>query len=352
MSKLVTISADIHVGNHKKCGGSVFSSINRRCQEIVNVVDLLPTGFHYVLGDLFDDDHPVPQVITKVVEALPASTTVLLGNHDMHSDEPGDHALNVMRNTYGIHIADMPQWNEGLCLIPYKRMNAREWLMAAVETHESASMFCHLGIADSTTPPWLAKAHDAVHVDQLFTIMKDNGLKSCFAGNWHQFKHWERNDMQIVQVGALVPTGWDNPGFDGYGTVITLDTETHVYTREELPGPRFVTVRDPDDLVFNVAMARAKNCLLYAKVVVPHSDMDNMVKLATRLKEDGMGLHDFCVEPDGTGAVEATRDAATAATGADSIAEAVAAYVDKMPVVEQVDKGAVLEKCRKYLGVG
>jgi len=28
-----------------------------------------------------------------------------------------------------------------------------------------------------------------------------------------------------MQLGALCPTGWDNPGLDGYGTVAFLDGE-------------------------------------------------------------------------------------------------------------------------------
>lgn len=49
----------------------------------------------------------------------------------------------------------------------------------------------------------------------------------------------------IMQIGALIATGWDNPGLYGYGTVAFWNGERLSW--EELPGPRFCTVRSDEE---------------------------------------------------------------------------------------------------------
>jgi hypothetical protein len=55
-------------------------------------------------------------------------------------------------------------------------------------------------------------------------------------------------DRLMVQVGALCPTGWDNPGLEGYGSVVVLDHETGVVERHEVAGPRFLSVSSEQEL--------------------------------------------------------------------------------------------------------
>lgn len=51
--------------------------------------------------------------------------------------------------------------------------------------------------------------------------------------------------LVVMQIGALIATGWDNPGLYGYGTVAFWNGERLSW--EELPGPRFCTVRSDEE---------------------------------------------------------------------------------------------------------
>lgn len=51
--------------------------------------------------------------------------------------------------------------------------------------------------------------------------------------------------LVVMQIGALCPSGFDNPGLHGYGTVAFWDGERLSW--EELPGPRFCTVRSDEE---------------------------------------------------------------------------------------------------------
>ena len=44
------------------------------------------------------------------------------------------------------------------------------------------------------------------------------------------------------QVGALAPTGFDDPGPVGYGGLVTWDPDTQALETYQLPGPRFLAV--------------------------------------------------------------------------------------------------------------
>ena len=95
--------ADIHIGNHRQCGGQLKDGLNERCRATLDVlraaVDevVAQDGVLVVNGDLYDVLRPEAQVHRATQEILlPAMSIVVKGNHESNSDAPGDHALGPL----------------------------------------------------------------------------------------------------------------------------------------------------------------------------------------------------------------------------------------------------------------
>jgi DNA repair exonuclease SbcCD nuclease subunit len=265
MSKVAFV-ADVHVGNHRTLGGQYSGRLNERCLETIEILRNASAMAKsencdslIVLGDLFDTDDPSPQMVKAVVDALsagPEDIFLLLGNHEQHSTHPADHALASLDgwdstqngNTIQV-IADRTVWLDLPCFpkqalfVPFQPGVAEDWFEAEVK---KASVFSdgkfvcfHLGVSDSSTErnqPWMMNSHDQIHVNSLQKIMQKYNITHAFAGNWHKHQTW-LNDT-VIQTGALVPTGWNNPGGDEYyGSLIIFDGESVV--RKVIAGPRY-----------------------------------------------------------------------------------------------------------------
>jgi len=366
----VGLIADVHLGNHRRFGGPLEAGLNRRCRQAVAALrnaaeeagrqkcDAL-----VVAGDLFDSARPEPQVIAAAMRALRAGppALVLKGNHDSVSDAPGDNALGPL--TQGMfdvfeRPARVPGAGVDLLLVPFRAGDAREWLPSAVDEalgkikvprrRVELALFVHLGIADDDTPEWLRGSRDSVDVSTLEKLCAERGISFVGAGNWHNPESWQMDGGgQIVQVGALCPTGFDNEGLD-CGSLAVWDSETGEVARHEIPGPRFLRL--------NVGWASAEAARLatkaghgvYAEIV--HSP-DLAAEAATRLRTliDEGSLIDGELRPDGDVAEAAARSAAAAVRGADTLDAALAGYVGEMQLEDGVVRTAVLERAKKYL---
>jgi hypothetical protein len=179
----------------------------------------------------------------------------------------------------------------------------------------------HFGIADADTPSYLRGSHDSVEADYLGRLCAEHDITHVFAGHWHQRNGWRVNDVRIHQLGALVPTGWDNPGFVGYGHVAILDCDTGEVSWTEIPGPRFLGANMADD----------------DELITTAESQDYHIYVDDAPRED-------------PGIKEAARAAAEAAQSSSTLDDAVAAYVEEMPLDEGVDRAAVLAKAKEYLG--
>lgn len=394
MSGVGTI-ADVHVSNHRRFGGGAVSGINRRArlvlgalQSAVDVARERRLSELVVCGDVFDSTRPEPQVIREVQRALSSldgdgcEVVMLVGNHDQASTAPGDHALGplVPCGTVVERPVVLRRRDTNLVCIPYLPGAASTWFEAAVKQavgehlahsqaaqHNPRLLMLHLGIEDDDTPPWLRGSHDSVRIELLADVCDDYGIKAAFAGNWHDHKRYGAREGgsfdHIVQIGALAPTGFDNPGLDGYGTVTVWDNgNLDIVT---VPGPRFVKVRTEDEL--NTLVSKLSPGM-------PERVFVSMVELPDRLTErqsqlavlTATGLiEDFEVLPDDQVAKAQARSAATAAQHADTMAAAVERYVAEMPLDpptvetlnaldgeppdEAVLRQAVLARTKKYL---
>lgn len=278
--------ADVHVGNHRRFGGGLISGVNLRAAETLDVLkeavrianksgDTL-----VVLGDLCDTPRPTPQLLRAIGNALTPDASMsgpivlLVGNHDRVSMAENDHALAPLDWIEGVRVVEKPSvmsveassiMNEQhLVLVPHNPAPAKEWLaqtVAELDPPKGGLLCIHLGVEDENTPWFLQGAADSIHVDILRELIDDHELAGVFAGNWHDRRVWEGpNGEPIVQVGALVPTGFDNPGLEGYGSVAhwhdsnqpTLAGRMSVPSSgvdfTEIEGPRFVTCKTVDAL--------------------------------------------------------------------------------------------------------
>lgn len=356
MSRLAFI-ADIHVGNHSAFGGPVVCGINHRGHQVLDALERAVLAVHdydalVICGDLFDTSSPSPQMVTEVqgILAQGPRTIVLMGNHDMVSTTKGDHALGPLLFVNNVETQEtanaIPVGDDTLLLsIPFQPGDCREWFAPTVaqvvepygRDMRKKILAFHLGIIDSSTPSFLAKAHDAIEIEVVQALMEEHGIDSAFCGNWHNGRSWKR----VVQCGALVPTGWDNAGME-YGLLRTLDTATGHISNKHIPGPRFVTAKTVREAREYSLEATRRGCALYLQLKEEAATPEQLEEVR------GWGVTARMVA-DLADAREATRDAAMAARKATTLQEALAKYVQQMPLAEGVSREAVLAQASRYL---
>lgn len=258
---MIAFVADVHLGNHRNLGGAAVGRLNERFRETLKVFAAACKRARQagadtlvVLGDLFDGDDPSPPMVRATLDALregPSRVYLLLGNHEKRSDQRHDNALSSMAGTWGrmfITVVEKPVTAHAggdlfLMLVPFQNGRASDWLPGAIREAASAAkdpVLClHLGISDEDTTEYLTAAEDQIDVDELFDMMDSRGIVATVAGNWHKRQTWDDDGLMVYQLGALCPTGWNNPGGDEhYGTLLLWDGEE--FTREVIPGPRYL----------------------------------------------------------------------------------------------------------------
>jgi hypothetical protein len=364
MGAKIALCADVHLGNHRTLGGVSLARMNDRFRETLRIfreacrrARAAGAAALVVLGDLFDADDPNPAMVRAVLDALrtgPDRAILLLGNHEMHSDQEHDHALASLGGVWGstkIDVIDRPThaWvgDLPLCLVPFRPGKAADWLPGAIRdagpVGDIRRLLCiHLGISDSDTAsdePWMMGCHDQINVDDLDDMIGRFNLSGVAAGNWHKHMLWD-GDEQIFQCGALVPTGWNNAGGDEwYGTLGYWDGDR--FSRDVISGPRYLKFGSYADWLPN-----AGNETIRARIVVPAA---RMAMVRERLDTEPVMGH-VEVLADETTTQRRARSAAIAAQSAASDASALAAYVGGIELPGGVSPVEVLETCKRYLG--
>lgn len=377
MTKIAFVS-DVHVENHRRLGGATVGGINDRCQRILDVLALAAReaikaecdGF-IVAGDLFDSVRPTPQIITQVQQILEdlrvaaCSPVILLGNHEQQSALAGDHSLGPL--LLCADVVDKPRiiWRKGwedleVWCAPFQPGQGKDWLPDAmrscaaspIASKDARRVLCvHLGMRDASTAPWLQHASDAIDVGLVRELCVKHGVKAVAAGNWHDRRSWDFDlgtdeEVRVLQVGALVPTGWDNPGEQGYGTLAIWDGDT--WDVRELPGPRFVRMGVAD--MRKRAIGSTSNTNLFVQVDCGAEELrDVSAEVARAVEAKKIGPSEAVVD---NAVVQAqARTAASAARSSKTLAEALEVYVRAMPLVDGVSREAVMARSRRYLGV-
>ena len=157
-------------------------------------------------------------------------------------------------------------FNDDFCMVPFHRD------ITDPRVRDVPLVIGHFGVYDDSFPAWCRKSKGAWHVDSLFAFMRERNIKAICLGDWHQRKLWIDgksrgsapgvpigNDAEhvILQGGALCPTGFDNPGLRGYGTLAFWDQDAHQLSWQELPGPRFCIARSDEEEQAIVEEARS-----------------------------------------------------------------------------------------------
>ncbi len=362
----VAFIADCHIHNPRRHGGPVKSGINRRCQHVLDALEravslAVQQGCEalVILGDLFDTTNPPQQIVTEVQRILASMeipTHILMGNHDLVSTALGDHALGPLSPV--AEVADqISVLHVGICemlMVPFQPGPAVEWLPAVLKDQcgggqprykpsDSASILLHLGIADDSTPVYLKGSHDAVPNSLLVELCKEYGFKAVFAGNWHSHKILRKRPL-ICQVGAVCPTGFDNEGLDGVGTMVIWHGGTKIDVHQ-IPGPRFLKLRAGEQW----DQSKAKDCNVYVQLTADSKNTATALDTLDSAKQDGLVVGGEVV-PDTAEVREAARQAATVARSADTLDEALHAYIEHMALPDEVNRADVLALAKQYLG--
>lgn len=378
MTRLALVS-DCHLGNHKRHGGPVVAGLNARCEQVLAVFAAAlakareeKCSHFIVCGDLLDTSNPAPQLLARVLDLLRRNSdsmewqrmevVLLMGNHEMHSTDKGDHALGCLVD-YAMVITTPTVLSldpeTDLLLVPYRPgASAAEWLPDVVEGMVSENsehvvagakapkrlLAVHLGIADGDTPPWLVGAHDSISVDELAAVMEGNGIVAAFAGNWHDGCTWAE-EPPVFQIGALVPTGWDNPGLAGYGGMVVYNTDNDQWVKLEIPGPRFLKLKAGDALPNDPRPQPA----LYVQVEVSPDDVPAQA-VAMGALVASKKIAAFDIEINRAEATAMAKTAAHCARSAETFSEALAAFLRTTPIPSGVDRLAVAARTCAYLG--
>lgn len=274
----VGICSDIHFGN-LSVGGEIEGSLNERFRRIEDVCLDAITGLDVLViaGDVFDTSKPIPQMVRAVGEILREvpEVHIIVGNHDQHSTTPGDNALKVLELLGNVTVYEVPVRvpHLGLVMVPY----GYDHRDAVEHVQANDIVIAHHGIRDDAMEAWTRDK--GVPVDDLVEFLGQTRASHYFAGDWHTRRSWGRGRIQ--QIGALSPKDWSNPGFEGYGSVLTYDTDAAMklipgtaiaavdVQRRVVAGPRFITSTDPADILEH------KECRwLYVKTTYPSSARD------------------------------------------------------------------------------
>jgi len=377
----VAVVADVHVANHKRLGGPAEIGLNERCRLAIDSLRLACWEARergcarlYVAGDLFDTVAPSPRVLAAVQDVLAESShrgcpvTVMPGNHDAISAEPGDHALGPLR--YVSTVVDRPSVDRlgdmDVILIPHRSGRAATWLRSAIAEAEDEDsegdradpsqaslrslrvLVLHLGISTSSSPSYLRDDPSSIDASGLGAIADESDVDIVVAGHWHDMATFSLGDARAIQIGALAPAGWGDLGVADRGRMLVVDSGGRVES-VEIPGPRFVKVRSADDV--EAFAERAQGSKLFVEWLAAADEMADARDDLKILIDRGV-VHRGAVTIDVEDASEAAREAAAAARSSDSLAAALAAYVGKMKLPKGVDRGRVLELARRFTGIG
>lgn len=360
--------ADVHVGNHRVMGGPVDRGINRRCRLVLNALaratkTALQLGCEelVVLGDLFDTAKPSPQMIFEAWFALGHAMSkppkrLLCGNHDQSTSATYDNALSALSIGEGFSVYDTTAENlllndMGLVLVPFANEDASRYIPEQARECEGRldrsllHLGIHAGIRDERTPTYLQNAKDSIHKDALFDLMDELDVDLCVAGNWHSHQSWTRGERSIVQCGALAPTGFDNTGMKGYGSLIVADGAR--WTRHEIPGPRFLVDRF-EDMDESDYMKLDGVTQVFLRILAHPAHMAEANAMRDRLVEAEV-VEDAQVLPDQEVARVQSLSAARAARKGETLDEALSGFVERMPLDDAVSREGVLERARGYL---
>jgi len=268
------VCSDSHLGNHTAFSGVEIGRINRRCQQIIDCLELalarcIEAGCESIIiaGDVFDSDHPFPDLIAAVLSLFRQYTarglTIILvvGNHDQHSNTPRDHALAPFMGEF--QVFETPGYIERLprvfiCPFGYNPVDFKDGGDITIAHH---------GISEDTTHPAKAAGTGVIRVEKIREWMKAVGCSIYLSGDWHEHRSWDNN--RIIQIGALAPVNWTNRAYsplfhEPYGSLLIVGNEVE---RVIIPGPRFMQALSETEVTILLTEARLEGNIPYVDFI-------------------------------------------------------------------------------------
>lgn len=369
MSRIAIIS-DVHVGNHKAHGGKIAAGVNARCWLALNALrDAIDYAKNegcsslVITGDLIDYSRPEAQILSVLQEILGAArddglpTILIVGDHEFVSTAHGDHALGPLEPVATIIASPQVVEIDGtinLVCIPYAPDPAVERIPRVMDAllgsgshgqKRKRVLVLHSGITNNESPPWLRAKSSSLPIDFVERIVDQWSLELVVAGDFHKRRDWSSDGRMIYQVGALVPTGWDNPGLEDYGSLFIYDSSSENVTMREVLGPRFVFSHMDNAKLLSAA--RAYKGQVFLRLQASSDRMTEALGFRGELLDDVVVAVD--IVPDRNEAEACARTAAMATRSQQTLDDALAAYVSEMKLDEGVDRDAVLNRAREYL---
>lgn len=383
----ISFVADPHVGNHKKNGGPLTAGINWRCGLSLGALELAvaksmerEVDAFVVLGDLNDYSLMEAAILRREQEILapPPLTVLLVGNHDLVSSEPGNHAMaplmevaEVVESTTVIPVKDAD-----LIVVPFQPGPAKKWLPGEVAwgaeqcRPDSTRVLCiHLGVSDDKTPYYLDGADDSIGASVLDDLCFQLGIRYVFAGNWHRHQEWDFAHVvddriapvNIMQVGTLAPNRFTDDGIVDFGALATLETgpDGCGVRCVTIPGPRFLYAVGLDKLKKFAGYAAAADSTpvkreqaraagaahVFLKVTLKAGEWEEGMAVVRTLPEWITAE----VEGDTAEARAQAKEAGKRARASSTMDGALKEYVDTMPLEDGVERGEVHRRAKGYL---
>jgi hypothetical protein len=340
---IIAVVADVHVGNHTAFSGETVGRMNERCRSIIKTLDLAFEAAHeafasdfVIAGDLFDTDHPYPDMIGAVLEvflkwkAKGMNIHLLVGNHDQHSSAPGDNALTPFKSIAAVYEEPFVLEREPCILfLPYghklpDRVEGVDYVIA------------HHGVADDATHPIKASAPFVRKAKDLQAWMDTNEVSGYLSGDWHEHQRWGN----IVQIGALAPVNWTNRAYvpkkyDPYGSVIFADFGS--LKRQVIHGPRFMRADTSAEALLLYNKATAEGMWPYIDLIAEAVDLPKHVMQQVRVSPSAVQKE-----------AQVAKVAQALRTGS-SIEDEIREYVDNDPETPAELKAQVVEATIKSI---
>ena len=384
---IVGMVADVHISNYRRVGGIMTAGLNERCRMVLDVLRrTCQAAFEqgcsklYILGDLYESATIGPRVIAATQDVLLEARSnglevvISTGNHDAITGDPGDHALGPLRHI--AKIVDRPLIDKlgdlEVVVLPFYDGPASVWLrkqLSEVQREDagldeqlsnSASddrspprvLALHLGIAHDGTPAFL-QDECSLRLQTLQGLLTEFGYDGLFAGHWHDFIQLNTPNAFFVQLGALVPTGWDNPGVRNRGMLAVYSTNGGNTNLKyvSIPGPRFLQIKGLAGFeTLKASVLEAAGSKLFVDWLIAPDDLNDAKEDLMIFKNRSL-IHHGEVSLDMSQVTEIAREAATAARSEKTLAEALDAYVQKMPMPQDVQRTRILQLARKMVGL-
>lgn len=339
------IAGDIHLHNWPAFADpGHLPGLNTRAEQIVRCVGavLRQAEKHacqrvVFLGDIFETHKPsiaLQHALAEQLVSTSASTILMVGNHDRISMSPDDHALAMFKHLPATKVIQASSITDDLVMIPWSTNNVTDEIHARL-SHANADfpkVLClHAGLYDKSEAPRAEQgnrdAHDAIEVNSLVKICRRYNIRRVFSGHWHAHREYTHGpELTITQLGALVPSGFNNAEHTSrYGQCVVVDEHLNV-TPVQISGPRFLRATTLKGVQELVTMHEGYKPYISVKANV--ADMPLMRDYLTDQLSEGT-IGGFIVEPSASSLQELATNVRVSVSKT-SAEDAITDYISEM----------------------